>query len=176
MTTQDVFILAMRWVHVLAALVWIGGSLFYALVLQPTRRKTQDPQVAHFNRALAQEFRSWVILCIGVLIVSGAILTLTRLNSGFTTLPYILVLSLHSLLAIIAFLLVRAQMRRRPISPLSLQSGSPISEDPTASSQSQWAKLRSFFSNANLILATGIAAYLLADILRYLVEYALKGD
>jgi uncharacterized membrane protein len=171
MMVQDVFALAMRWAHALAALLWIGGALFYALVLRPAQQRTQEPQSRPLNQAIAQEFRSWVNLSIGVLVISGAALTLARLASGVATPAYLLFLGVKVLLALITFFLfflVRSQQRRRA-------SVSPPATGDTQGERSPWATARGLLSAPNLILALGIVVFLLADILRYLVERSLPG-
>ncbi|MSQ41281.1 MAG: hypothetical protein EXR55_06485 [Dehalococcoidia bacterium] len=172
MIVQDVFTLAMRWAHALAALLWIGGALFYALVLRPAQQRTQEPQSRLHTQAIAQEFRSWVYLAIGVLVISGAVLTLARLASGVATPAYLLFLGLKVLLALITFLLfflVRAQQRRRA-------SPSPQATGPGQGNRSPWARARGLLSGPNLILVLGVTVFLLADVLRYLVERGLPGS
>ncbi len=172
MIVQDVFALAMRWAHALAALLWIGGALFYALVLRPAQQRTQEPQSRQLIQAMTQEFRSWVYLAIGVLVISGAALTLARLASGVATPVYLLFLGVKVLLALITFLLfflVRSQQRRRA-SPSQPVTG------PTQGKRSPWARARGLLSGPNLILALGLVIFLLADVLRYLVERSLPGS
>ena len=151
---QDLFLLLMRWAHALAALLWIGGSLFYALVLPAARQTSPHPEEATFFQALGREFRSWVNLCIGILVLTGAILTLARLAQGQATPPYLVVLGVKVSLALGAFLLVRSQ-GRRPAQP------------------GGWA--RRALTRTNLILVLGLLAFLLADVLQYLVERHLQG-
>ena len=58
--------------HVLAALVWLGGMLFLAVVGAPVLRKVESPQLrAELFRALGQQFRLVGWICIGVLIATG---------------------------------------------------------------------------------------------------------
>ena len=172
MSVQDLFLLAMRWVHALAALLWIGGALFYALVLRPAQQRSQEPQTAYLSQAIAAEFRSWVTLCIGVLVVSGGVLTLSRLTSASATLPYMLVLGVKISLALIVFLLVRSQRRRR--AQLTRPS-IPEASGAAPVLQVQRSRARTLLSQANLILALGIIVFLLADVLRDLFEQSLRG-
>ena len=64
--------LALRFVHVLAALTWVGGMLFVALVLVPVTRRLAD---ADLRRRLVTEigvrFRAVGWVAVGLLIVSG---------------------------------------------------------------------------------------------------------
>ena len=79
--------LLVRFVHVAAALTWIGGMLFVALVLVPITRRLDEPTL---RRRLMHDtgvrFRTVGWVAIGVLVVSGLVnvwlrpelLTLTR--------------------------------------------------------------------------------------------------
>ena len=35
MTGGDLFLVVVRWIHVVAAAAWVGGSIFYLFVLRP---------------------------------------------------------------------------------------------------------------------------------------------
>lgn len=62
------------WLHILAAVVWIGGTIFLASVLLPAMRR---PEFAQFGvpliRSTAQRFRYVGWVCFGVFIVTGAV-------------------------------------------------------------------------------------------------------
>ena len=64
--------LTLRFVHVLAAIAWIGGMLFVALVLVPVVRGLKDPAL---RTRLVQEsgvrFRAVGWIALGLLLVSG---------------------------------------------------------------------------------------------------------
>lgn len=59
-------------VHVLAALLWLGGMFFLAAVGAPVLRKVEDPALrSQLFRALGVQFR-WVgWICILILVVTG---------------------------------------------------------------------------------------------------------
>ena len=64
--------LALRFVHVLAALVWIGGMLFIALVLVPVARGFNDPPLrARLFHAAGVRFRVVGWIALGLLLVTG---------------------------------------------------------------------------------------------------------
>lgn len=77
-------------VHVLAALIWLGGMLFLAIVGAPVLRKVEPRQLrAELFRALGQQFRLVGWICIGVLMITGLLnlqfrgfLSWTTLSSG----------------------------------------------------------------------------------------------
>lgn len=60
------------YVHVLAAIVWLGGMLFLAAVGAPVLRQVEPPELrARLFRKLGEQFR-WVgWLSIGVLVLTG---------------------------------------------------------------------------------------------------------
>ena len=72
MLALDLFRVAIRWLHLVAAVAWVGGSLFYLLVLQPSLKDGR----AEIDR----RFRDVVQLSIVTLLVTGALLTFDRLQ------------------------------------------------------------------------------------------------
>lgn len=106
--------LIMRVAHLLAASAWVGGSIFYQLVLVPALRLAGPaPALAATIAAL---FRRMVSVCIGVLLLSGAFLTFDRLTQTTLGWPYLLtlVLKLAAALAMfaLAFYLGQSNVRR----------------------------------------------------------------
>jgi len=64
--------LFVRWVHVLAAMTWIGGMLFIALVLVPTARTLGDATIrARLVRDSGRRFRAVAWTALAVLVVTG---------------------------------------------------------------------------------------------------------
>jgi len=64
--------LTLRFLHVLAALVWIGGMLFVALVLVPVARGLNDPPLrARLFHAAGVRFRAVGWIALGLLVVTG---------------------------------------------------------------------------------------------------------
>jgi copper resistance protein D len=58
--------------HVLAALLWLGGMFFFALVGAPALRRVEPPSLrAELFRELGERFRSVGWIAIGVLVVTG---------------------------------------------------------------------------------------------------------
>lgn len=156
MPGREAFLLVVRWLHALAALAWVGGSLFYFLVLRPRLRRDNPDSL---EPAIAQGFRQVVQTAIVVLVLTGAILTFERLTSPAATVPYVVVLGVKVALALWMFLLVRRPSRAEP------------AEAPPRWLPPFLAGLR----GGNLMLVLGILIYLLADLLKVLAELALKG-
>jgi putative copper export protein len=94
--------LAVRFLHLAAALTWVGGMLFVALVLVPVTRRLEDPRL---RRRLMHEagvrFRNVGWIAMGVLVATGLVnawlrpelLTLTRFWVKATLVALAIVLS-----------------------------------------------------------------------------------
>lgn len=139
----------MRTAHLVAASAWIGGSIFYLLVLLPALRLGGPaPQVA--ARA-AELFRKLVNLCMGVLLLTGVYLTFDRLTSVAVGAAYLVTLALKIVVVVALFGLAIAQ------------------------AQQGLARLRTargaFWQAApRVILALGLLAFLLGALLTALFE------
>lgn len=65
--------------HILAAVVWVGGMLFLSLVLAPiVRRRTAAPEFMALFRSAALRFRAVAWAAIGVLLLTGPMLLMQR--------------------------------------------------------------------------------------------------
>ena len=116
MDVLDIILLLIRWAHALAAVVWIGGSLFLLLAGRPALRSLRNEigdSSGLVGRALAVEFRPIVATAIAVLIVSGVILTVDRLTSEAAGIAYTAVLVAKIVLAVYAFGIAWLLPRRR---------------------------------------------------------------
>ena len=111
MPVLDLILLVIRWAHALAAVTWIGGSLFMLLAGRPALRSADAQGVV--GRVLAAEFRPIVVTSIAVLIVTGVILTVDRLTSDAAGIAYAAVLVAKILLAMYAFVVAWLLPRRR---------------------------------------------------------------
>jgi putative copper export protein len=61
----------MVFVHITAACAWVGGLLFFALVLVPVLRGSPGPKTLELVRAVGLRFRVVGWASVGVLIVTG---------------------------------------------------------------------------------------------------------
>ncbi len=71
------------YLHLLAAIVWLGGTLFIGLVLVPvtTTARTPSPAAASVLRAAARRFRAIAWGAIAALVLTGLWLLLQRVTS-----------------------------------------------------------------------------------------------
>lgn len=105
----------MRALHLLAAAIWVGGSVMYLMVITPALRMTKSGPTV--GPALSALFRRLVNICIGVLLLTGAYITFDRLSSGLAGSLYIVLLAVKVVLALamMALALFQAQEARRSI-------------------------------------------------------------
>lgn len=64
--------LLLRWLHVVAAITWIGGMLFIALVFVPVTRRLSDPGLrGRLLQEAGRRFRAVGWMALGLLLVTG---------------------------------------------------------------------------------------------------------
>jgi len=130
----------------LAAVAWIGGSLFYLTALVPAAAEITAPVRAAIDR----RFRDVVQLAILSLLVTGAVLTFDRLQLQPGA-GYAIVLGVKVALAIWMFILAQDLASRGRRRPLERRAGLAA----TGRAVSTW-----------LVLAVGLAVLLLSDVLK----------
>ena len=159
MDALDWILLAIRWGHAVSAVAWVGGGIFYLMVLRPAIRQSQGlPKDT--GRAIGVEFRGLVSTAIAVLLITGVILSASRLTEDVITSPYVVVLVVKIALALYMFYVVRFMQ----------QDSYP--EDRTLG-DSRWQRLSGRLTGTTAILVTGIVVIGLSDILDGLLENAL---
>ncbi|MBX5451756.1 CopD family protein [Thermogemmatispora sp.] len=144
-------LLIMRLAHILAAAAWIGGSVMYLVVVQPALHLAPAPELA---AKIAARFRRLVNGCVGLLLVSGAFLTVDRLTETRLGLPYLLTLGLKISLALCLFALA-FYLGQSPIRRLARRS-------------SRFAQVA-----PRLMLALGVVVFALGALLNMLFETSL---
>ncbi len=159
MNVLDWILLAIRWGHALAAVAWVGGSIFYLMVLRPAIQRARGLSAAT-TREIGVEFRGLVSTAIAVLLLTGVILTVSRLTEDAVTSPYVAVLVVKIVLALYMFYVVRF-MR---------QTSYP--EEPELG-DSRWQRLRGRLTGTTALLVIGVAVIGLSDVLDSLLENAL---
>ena len=160
MSVVDWILVAIRWCHALSAVAWVGGGIFYLLVLRPAFRRA--PATSDTNRAIGAEFRGLVNTAIIVLVVTGVILTASRLTADTVTVPYIGVLALKVVLALYMFAVIRFRRRRS-------------SGQDAAVAGSRWVRIRAGLAGPTALLIIGVVVFGLADLLSALFESSLAG-
>lgn len=65
------FVLILTWIHVIAAMLWIGGMLFFSLVLAPCLKGLTETFRADLMSRVGKRFRLAGWISIGVLFATG---------------------------------------------------------------------------------------------------------
>lgn len=77
-------LIVILWLHLVAAVAWIGGMLFLTLVAVPVLKpRTADSEQADLFRVMARRFRVFVWAAILVLITTGPLLLVSHGWSPF---------------------------------------------------------------------------------------------
>ena len=160
MSFTDVLLLAIRWLHAVAAVAWVGGGIFYFLVLRPAIRTSTAQGVPAYAEA-GRRFRHLVGTAMAVLIITGGVLTVSRLTSEYAGLPYVVVLAIKVSMALYMFYLARFHLRPGRIDEAGEGAG--------------WLRgVQRMATGTTAVLVLGVIIFLLADILASLVERSLK--
>ena len=159
MNVLDWILLAIRWMHALAAVAWVGGGIFYILVLRPALDRAGSDTSAAMS-AIGVEFRGLVNTAIGVLLLTGVVLSVSRLAANSITIAYVAVLVAKIVLALYMFYVVR--FLRREAYP-----------GETASGAGWLARLRSGLTGTTGVLIIGVVVIGLSDVLDALFERGL---
>ena len=141
--------LIVRVAHTLAAATWVGGNIFYFIIVLPALRSSGP--AAAVAAQIAALFRRLVNICIGILLLSGAFMTFDRLTQTTLGLPYLVVLGLKIVSALAMFILAiylsQSNIRRLAKRSTRLSKAAP-----------------------QLLLALGIWVFLLGALLNGLYE------
>jgi uncharacterized membrane protein len=167
MSLGEGFLLLVRWFHGLAAVVWVGGSLFYVLVIRPGQRRAGVEGLVMGPEALS-EFRGLVDTSIVVLVATGTVLLFDRLTDAHLGASYLATVSVKIGLALWMFAIARRRWRRRravqtqSVSPQPLRRGLLV-------------RAMALMSGVNMTVILGIVVFLLSDLLAFLFEKGLTG-
>ena len=163
----DVFKIVVRWAHMVSAAAWVGGSLFWLLVLKPSM-KNRHSDTSQTDQGLgervAKEFRSLVDTCVFVLLATGVIMTLDRLTPGEVGANYVLVLGIKIIFVAIMFYIIRAKR----------QSNNLLHSRHNKQMVSKKVKLVRMLSGYNLLVVLGLLVFLLSDLLSF-IYYSTQG-
>ena len=160
MSAGQLFLIAMRWAHAIATVIWLGGGAYATLILGRHLREQEDPATAaRIGRATGVAFGRWVNAATIVFIVTGVILTVDRLSSRGATVQYGVVLALKVGLALWMFGIAGGLGRRRRARPAT----------------GRLADLGRTLGSPRMLLWLGAIVVLLAAVLKALYEVALRG-
>ena len=154
---SDYFLVIVGWVHATAAVTWLGGAIFFWIVLRPAVRSGAIPDSV--VRFVGIEFSQLVTLSMWTLVITGGILMFNRLSGPSATLPYGATLGLKIALSAWMFFLVAGRR-------------------PRATTDGHKGRLRSAVNalgHINMTVVLGAIVFLLSGILGMLVERQLAG-
>jgi uncharacterized membrane protein len=149
-------------IHILSAIVWIGGMLFLALVIVPVARQMTAAERGALLGVLGRRFRTVGWICIGLLIVTGIF------NAGFRGVTWegfvsgrflqswfgqVLAAKLVAVAAMIA-ISVYHDFFVGPASVRLLERAAPVDDDETARLRRQ----ASWLGRLNALLALVVVA------------------
>ena len=159
MNVLDWILVVIRWGHAVAAVAWVGGGIFYVLVLRPALRRA--PTSAETNRIMGVEFRGLVNTAIAVLLLTGVIISVARLTEDTISISYVAVLVAKIALALYMFYIVRF-----------LRQGTYPEEPATGSGW--WIKAKDSLTSTTAVLIIGLVVFGLSDVLSALFENGLR--
>jgi len=163
MQITELFLLLVRWLHMISAVVWIGGSIFYLAVLRPSLKNETNAN-ERISSSASREFKTLVDTSIFVLLTTGVIMTAGRLAPGEIDELYVLILAIKIVLSVWMFSIA---WKRRSI--ILGRLGKEKAEDISVISQI-YRMLTGFTS----LIVLGLAVFLLSDLLKILYEISLK--
>jgi len=147
----DLLHIAIRTAHIVASAAWLGGSLFYALVLGPVLAESEA--VRGLSPRFGLLFGRVVGISAWTLLGTGAYLTVERLSDQDTGTPYALTLALKIALAVWMFLLAGAISRNRGKPRIAVEA------------RGAYARWRGLLPVPSLILYLGLLVFLLSSAL-----------
>lgn len=112
MPAGDWFLVALRVAHALAAMLWLGGGVYYLLAVRPASREAEEPPRAFISAAQGY-YGEWAQVAVMVMVVTGGILVVDRLSNGSAGLTYVALMALKILAALVAFWLTGVRPARR---------------------------------------------------------------
>lgn len=163
----DILKVAVLWIHASSAVLWIGGSLFYLLVLRPALRDAGKREALNngvINRLVALHFREWVHLSMVALLVTGVILTFDSLTEPSISVTYIVTLAVKITIAFWLFGIGTATYRKRVLERTSTQLEGEGSRKPLVQ------RLARPLISPVMIVYGGLAVILLSNLLNIVFE------
>ncbi len=108
------FDLVLRWVHILAAVIVVGGVFFMRVVLMPAARSLPDEAHDTFRQKLLARWRPVIHSCMGLLLLSGLVRIFIVIPLHKSQMAYHAALGIKVMLALIMFVIAAALVGRNP--------------------------------------------------------------
>ena len=153
MNIVNIFNIAVAWAHLISATAWVGGSIFWLIVLTPSIQKIPSNHKTEILRSISHEFKSVVDTSMFILLFTGAILTFNKITPGHIGTLYVLILGIKILLVSYLFYLLRSRRN-------NLKTSRFFGTKNTSRN-----KLIIFTKKSNMIVLIGLIVYLISSIL-----------
>ncbi|MEX2315462.1 MAG: hypothetical protein WD628_07050 [Thermomicrobiales bacterium] len=112
MAAGDWFRLSLRVAHALAAMLWLGGGVYFLLAVRPASREAEE-QPRAFISAAQGYFGEWAQLATMALVVTGGGLVFDRLANGDAGLTYVALMAAKIVAGLAAFCMAGIRQTRR---------------------------------------------------------------
>lgn len=157
---HSVYLLSV-FLHILAAIIWIGGMLFLVMVVVPWLRQGERRQASMVLAATGPRFRTIGWACFAVLFVTGLVNLWFRgvrveslTDPAWYASPFGHLVSLKVL--VFALVLTLSAVHDYYIGPRSTAAGRA---DPTSPEAERYRRAASYLGRANTILALLLVAF-----------------
>ena len=71
MDSNDILPLISRWLHIIPAIILVGGTLFMRLALAPVASAATDTETAELRESIRRKWAKWVMISTALLLISG---------------------------------------------------------------------------------------------------------
>lgn len=71
MDFSEILPLVSRWLHIIAAIILVGGTLFMRLALAPVASASADADTAELRESIRRKWAKWVMISTAFLLISG---------------------------------------------------------------------------------------------------------
>ena len=142
----DLITIFIKWLHSIAAMSWVGGSVFFALIIRPVQSSMNRKYYVVFKN-ISIIYRDLVDISVIGIILSGIFLMFTKLSENITN-EWMIVFIIKLFISVIMFYLVW-RFRQKDFSY-------------TSNSKGLYGRL-SFLLGYNAIIFFGVIIFLLTS-------------
>lgn len=155
----DAVLLAVRWAHTLAAVVWVGGGIFYWVAVRPSVRAGALP--TEQARAVGERFGKAAAVMMWVIAVTGAALFFARVSEPSVAPRYVALIAVK--VALSAWMFFIAVSRRKRLLAAAAQPAGRV------------RAIAGALGHVNMTVVLGVIIFLVSDLLR-VVEAATENS
>ena len=154
LNSSDLLHTIIRWSHLISGAAWMGGIIFWLLVLNPTTKKFQTSN--EYLNHITDDFKRLVDTCIFVLLATGAIITFNRITPGNMGANYLILLGIKITLIVIMIFIIKAKRPKK------------LNIHKSTLTKFHGSKLNGFINlltGYNILIILGAMVFLVSDIL-----------